>query len=81
MVCSVLEFGTYAPEVTREVFPANNYHHNYGDPTSADAQAIAKEYRAFCYPENTDWKKLVWERGFVVTKILLAAFDEWPTKV
>ena len=73
----ILEFGTESPEVTRDLFPANAYHHLYGDPRSDAARAVGSRYRKFCYPETDQWKSAVWARGLTVIREVAAGLARW----
>ena len=73
----ILEFGTEPPEVTRDLFPMNAFHHLYGDPRSEPGRAVGARYRKFCYPETEDWKRAVWERGAEVTRQVIAGLERW----
>ena len=58
-----LEFGTYS---TLEVFlglRADNWLHVLGDPRGPDAPAIKAEIRRAFYPDQDDWKDMVWKRS------------------
>jgi hypothetical protein len=58
-----LEFGTYP---TLEVFQglrADNWLHILGDPLGHEAPAIKAAIRKAFYPDQDDWKAMVWERS------------------
>lgn len=58
-----LEFGTYP---TLEVFQglrADNWLHMSGDPKGPDAPAIKAMIRRAFYPDQDDWKDMVWKRS------------------
>jgi hypothetical protein len=80
VTATIFEFGTEPPEVTRELFPANHYHHLFGDPRSTEAQAIGLRYRRFCYPETAAWKRAVWENGARAFERIGAGVREWSTE-
>jgi hypothetical protein len=72
----ILEFGTEPPDVTRDLFPANAYHHLFGDPRSEAARQVGARYRRFCYPETDEWKRAVWARGVEVVGRVVAGLGE-----
>jgi hypothetical protein len=71
----ILEFGTEPPDVTRDLFPANAYHHLFGDPRSDAARQVGARYRRFCYPETDEWKRAVWTRGIEVVRRVVTGLD------
>jgi len=72
----ILEFGTEPPDVTRDLFPANAYHHLFGDPRSEAARRVGARYRQFCYPETDEWKRAVWSRGVEVVQRVIAGLGQ-----
>lgn len=80
VTCAVLEYGTFEPAETREIFPANAHYHLYGDPLSSEGRAVANRYRRFCYPEEDNWKEQVWEDGKRITQLLLAGMKQWASE-
>jgi hypothetical protein len=77
VTASILEYGTFPPEVTRDLFTTSLYYQYYGDPKSADGVAIRKRVRHFCYPEEDDWKRSVWTRGREVVDRTLRGLEAW----
>ncbi len=64
MAC--LEFGTVS---TFEVFMAlraDNWLHTLGDPRGPEAAEIKAQIRAAFYPDQDDWKEMIWTRGQAV---------------
>ena len=61
-----LEFGTVS---TFEVFMAlraDNWLHTRGDPEGPEATAIKAQIRGAFYPDQDDWKEMIWNRGEAV---------------
>jgi hypothetical protein len=77
VTAEILEFGTFNPADIGEVYNANHYFHLYGDPLSDEGRKWGREYRHFCYPEEDDWKKLVWQRGCEVIEQTLVGLGNW----
>lgn len=77
VTAAILEFGTYPPDDYRDVFPANHYHHVYGDPRSDAALCVGARYRRYFYPEEPRWMDSVWRVGHDATRRLLAGLDSW----
>ena len=71
----ILEFGTEPPDVTRDLFPANAYHHLFGDPRSEAARQVGARYRRFCYPETDEWKRSVWRRAVDVVRRVVVGLE------
>ncbi len=76
----ILEFGTEPPDVTRDLFPLNAYHHLHGDPRSEAARQIGARYRLFCYPETDPWKRAVLARGLTVLTEVTAGLTAWAAE-
>lgn len=76
-VAQILEFGTYDPAMSRDIFPDNHYIHNYGDPLSDWGCEVAEKYRKFLYPEEDDWKTGVWKYGKQIIQMTLEGIDRW----
>lgn len=74
---AILEYGTYPPEETRDVFPLNHHYHVYGDPLSPEGRAVGRRYRRFCYPEEPRWNGLVWTNGADVVQRFARGLEEW----
>jgi hypothetical protein len=73
----VLEYGTVPPTTTPHIWAGNLYYHLHGDPLSEEGVALGKEYRAFCYQENDDWKDAVYARGIEVIQDVLDGLNDW----
>ena len=58
-----MEFGTYPPREVLMALIADNWLHARGDPESALGREIKKQVRRALYPDENDWKELVWVRG------------------
>lgn len=58
-----VEFGTYPPRDVLMALIADNWLHAKGDPESALGREIKKQVRRALYPDEDDWKELVWVRG------------------
>lgn len=60
---ATVEFGTYpVPEVLAALL-ADNWIHLHGDPDSELGREIKAEIRKRLYPDEDDWKELVWLRS------------------
>src|SRR5678816_48305 len=70
VTAAILEFGTFPPDEFRDVFPANHYHHVYGNPRSEEGLRIGARYRRYFYPEEPQWVTSVWQRGHGATQRL-----------
>jgi hypothetical protein len=77
VTAAILEYGTFPPEETRDVFPLNHYYHVYGDPRSPAGREVGKRYRRFCYPEEPKWMGLVWARGYEVARCMMGGLLSW----
>jgi hypothetical protein len=77
VTAEILEFGTLDPTDIGEIFNANHHFHVYGDPLSAEGQEWGKRYRRYCYPEEDEWKSLVWQRGREVIERTLEGLGHW----
>jgi len=77
VTASILEYGTFPPSETRDLFTTGLYYQLYGDPQSAEGIAIRKRVRRFCYPEEDGWKRGVWARGHEVVDRTLRGLDAW----
>jgi hypothetical protein len=42
---------------------ADNWLHIHGDPLGPDAKAIKTDIRCAFYPDQQDWKEMVWQRA------------------
>ena len=58
-----LEYGTRDRPVVREAVEADTWLHAHGDLDSAEGRAIKARLRDAFYPDEDEWKRLVWERG------------------
>lgn len=58
-----VEFGTYSVREVLMALIADNWLHAKGDPDSEVGRAIKAEVRKALYPDEDDWKELVWVRG------------------
>ncbi len=58
-----VEYGTYPPRVVIAALVADNWLHLKGDPASNLGQAIKADIRRRFYPDEDDWKELVYLRG------------------
>ena len=58
-----VEFGTYPPEEVLMAIIADNWLHQKGDPDSEVGRGIKARLRHALYPDEDDWKELVWVRG------------------
>ena len=58
-----VEFGTYPPRDVLMALIADNWIHARGDPKSTLGLEIKKQVRRALYPDEDDWKELVWVRG------------------
>jgi hypothetical protein len=58
-----VEFGTYAVEAVLRALQADNWLHLYGKLDSDLGREIKAEIRKRLYPDEDDWKELVWVRS------------------
>ena len=58
-----VEFGTYSVREVLMALIADNWLHAKGDHDSDLGRAIKAEVRKALYPDEDDWKELVWVRG------------------
>ena len=58
-----VEFGTYPVRDVLMPLIADNWLHAKGDPGSELGQMIKRQIRKALYPDEDDWKELVWVRG------------------
>jgi hypothetical protein len=58
-----VEFGTYSVREVLMALIADNWLHAKGDPDSDLGRSIKAEIRKALYPDEDDWKELVWVRG------------------
>lgn len=58
-----VEFGTYSVREVLMALIADNWLHAKGDPGSETGRAIKAQVRKALYPDEDDWKELVWVRG------------------
>ena len=58
-----VEFGTYPVREVLMPLIADNWLHVRGELDSETGRTIKKEIRTALYPDEMDWKKMVWARG------------------
>ncbi len=58
-----VEFGTYSVREVLMALIADNWLHARGEPDSDLGRMIKAEVRKALYPDEDDWKELVWVRG------------------
>ncbi len=58
-----VEFGTYSVREVLMALIADNWLHARGNPDSELGRAIKAQVRKALYPDEDDWKELVWVRG------------------
>ena len=66
-----LEYGTREREHMRRCMLANAWLHAHGDPDSDLGRAIKRDVKDASYPDEEEWKTLVWERGREVVEIAI----------
>jgi hypothetical protein len=66
-----LEYGTRERETVRLAVRADTWLHRHGDLNSDLGRRIKRELKDNFYPEETEWKEKVWERGKEVIHIAL----------
>ena len=66
-----LEYGTREREHIRRCMLANTWLHLHGDLDSDLGRQIRREFWDCYYPNESEWKRLVWERGQEVIGIAL----------
>ena len=62
-VCIGLEFGTRPTEEVRKALHADAWLHRYGNVDSDLGRTIKRELRDASYPDELEWKTMVWTRG------------------
>jgi hypothetical protein len=77
VTAEILEFGTFPPEEIGDTFYANHHYHVFGDPLCDEAREWARRYRRFSYPEEDDWRRMVWRRGREVIETTLGGLHRW----
>jgi len=77
VTAQILEFGTFDPADIGEIFAANHHYHVYGDPLSAEGLEWGRRYRRYSYPEEDEWKDMVWRRGRQVLGRTLVGLSQW----
>lgn len=77
VTAAILEFGTFPPDEFRDIFPANHYHHIYGDPRSEQAMRVGMRYRHYFYPEEPCWIDAVWQSGQDAIRRMLVGLEHW----
>jgi hypothetical protein len=77
VTAEILEFGTFSPGEIGDIFYANHHYHVFGDPLCEEAREWGRRYRRFCYPEEDDWKRMVWRRGREVISRTLSGLCRW----
>lgn len=58
-----LEYGTVSTLQVFEALRADNWLHTRGNPQGNDAPGIKAQIRAAFYPDQDDWKEMIWSRG------------------
>lgn len=58
-----VEFGTYPPRDVLMPLIADNWLHARGDPAGDLGRGIKARVRKALYPDEDDWRELVWTRG------------------
>ena len=66
-----LEYGTRERQHMRRCMLANAWLHAHGDPDSDLGRAIKRDVKDASYPDEEEWKTLVWERGREVVEIAI----------
>lgn len=66
-----LEYGTRERPHIRRCMLANMWLHLHGERDSDLGRRIIREFRDCYYPNESEWKRLVWERGVEVVGIAL----------
>ncbi|MBH62667.1 MAG: hypothetical protein CL569_09510 [Alphaproteobacteria bacterium] len=66
-----LEYGTREREHIRRCMLANTWLHLHGDLDSELGRQIRRDFWDCYYPDESEWKQLVWERGNEVIGIAL----------
>ncbi|NBP71794.1 MAG: DUF2817 domain-containing protein [Alphaproteobacteria bacterium] len=71
-----VEFGTYPVREVLMPLIADNWLHAKGDPDSDIGHAIKSQIRKALYPDEDDWKELVWVRGRQIIRRGIAGLGE-----
>lgn len=58
-----LEFGTISTFQVFEALRADNWLHTRANPQGNEAPAIKAQIRAAFFPDQDDWKEMIWKRG------------------
>jgi hypothetical protein len=66
-----LEYGTREREHMRRCMLANTWLHAYGDLDSDLGRQIKHDVKDASYPDKSEWKQMVWDRGKEVVGIAL----------
>ena len=69
-----LEYGTRERETMRKAMLANSWLHLHGELDSDLGRKIKQEVKDASYPDEDEWKSLVWKRGKEVIGIALERF-------
>lgn len=64
-----VEYGTRERSAVRRAVEADTWLHLHGDIASPIGRQIKKDLRDAFYPEESAWKKAVWERGIEVVRM------------
>ena len=71
-----VEFGTYPVRDVLMPLIADNWLHAKGDPASELGRVIKGQIRKALYPDEDDWKELVWVRGRQIIRRGIAGLAE-----
>lgn len=71
-----LEYGTIPTPQVRVALRADNWLHQHGTVNSPKGRAIKEQIRAAFYPDEADWKEMVWERAVETQRLALKGLAE-----
>jgi len=71
-----LEYGTWPNERMMPALRAEHWLHRRGSADPVQAAAIRHTLKAAFYPEEDDWKRLVWQQGVEACQQALAGLQE-----
>ena len=57
------EYGTYSTLEVFEALRADNWLHTRSDPLGPQAKKIKADIRCAFFPDQDDWKEMIWQRG------------------
>ncbi|MBL8699199.1 MAG: M14 family metallopeptidase [Alphaproteobacteria bacterium] len=71
-----LEYGVRALESTIDAVRADNWLHAHGDLDSPEGRAIKRQIRDTFYGDEPDWKRMIVDRAFDITRRMMAGLTK-----